>query len=59
MDGDGSATSRERLKGEDSVFLSDLEADIGEKNNLRRKHPEIAEEMIQLFREWREQVSNP
>jgi arylsulfatase A-like enzyme len=58
MDADGSATSRERLKGEDAVFLSDLEADIGEKNNLRRKHPEIVEEMTQAIQAWREEVSN-
>ena len=53
----GSATSRERLKGEDAVFLSDLEADIGEKNNLRRRHPEVAEELTRAIQKWREEVS--
>jgi arylsulfatase A-like enzyme len=57
MDADGSATSRERLKGEDAVFLSDLEADIGEKNNLRRRHPRIAEELTEAIQKWREEVS--
>jgi arylsulfatase A-like enzyme len=57
MDADGSATSRERLKGEDAVFLSDLEADIGEKNNLRRRHPRVAEELTEAIQKWREEVS--
>lgn len=41
-----------RAKGEDAIFLADLEADPGEKTNLRRKHPEIVERLLARFDEW-------
>ena len=45
--------SRKPLTGEDAVWLSDLEADPGEKTNLRRKHPEIVDQLSTLIAQWK------
>lgn len=52
---DGAPESRKPLEGEDSVFLSDLEADPGESKNLRRVHPEIVDELSTLVHKWYEE----
>lgn len=41
------------LKGEDSIWLSDLEADPGETKNLRRLHPNVVDELQTLAEKWR------
>ncbi len=38
---------------EDSVHLSDLEADMGERTNLKDKHPELARELTAAAETWR------
>ncbi|MBE7464150.1 MAG: sulfatase-like hydrolase/transferase [Planctomycetes bacterium] len=38
---------------EDSVHLSDLEADMGERTNLKDKHPDLARELTAAAETWR------
>jgi arylsulfatase A-like enzyme len=55
MDGmiaDGTPAGREKLKGEDAMFLSDLEADPGETTNRRRDHPGLVDELATLAHRW-------
>ncbi len=40
--------------GDDTLFLSDLEADPGERTNLRHKHPALADELATLAKKWQE-----
>lgn len=49
---DRSADSRTPLKGDDAVFLSDLEADPRESVNLRHKNPEVVDELMTLLTKW-------
>jgi len=42
-----------RLGGDDAVFLADLDDDPGETVNLRRRRPEVAEEMNAAWERWR------
>jgi len=53
---DGSEEGTKPLTGEDSVFLSDLEEDPGETRNLRRKQPEIVDELTTAISKWQESV---
>jgi arylsulfatase A-like enzyme len=53
---DGSANQNKSLEGEDSLFLSDLSQDPGEKVNLRRKHPEIVDRLSTSTHKWVEEV---
>jgi arylsulfatase A-like enzyme len=46
--------TRGELKGDDAVWLSDLEADPGEKQNLRHKHPEIVDGLQSAIHAWKE-----
>jgi len=39
-----------------SLELFDLSADLGEKKNLAKEQPELAEKMAQRLRDWRESV---
>jgi arylsulfatase A-like enzyme len=55
---DGTRQNRERLKDQDSLFLSDLEADPGETNNLRRAEPARAAALERAARKWLEDVKN-
>jgi arylsulfatase A-like enzyme len=48
--------SRRPLEGEDSVFLSDLSQDPGETTNLRRKHPNVVDELTGMIHRWREET---
>lgn len=52
MVADGTPQGREKLQGEDSLFLSNLEEDIGETRNRRREDPARAAELEHLAREW-------
>ncbi len=53
---DGTPEGEKPLTGEDAVFLSDLDADPGETKNLRREHPNIADELQTLLHKWRTEV---
>lgn len=53
---DRSAQGNQPLTGEDAVFLSDLEQDPGETTNLRRRNPQVADELITLLEKWRKDV---
>ncbi|MBN1489334.1 MAG: sulfatase-like hydrolase/transferase [Phycisphaerae bacterium] len=46
-----------RATGEDAVFLADLEADPGERTNLRRQHPDVAERLLKLHDAWRTSIA--
>ncbi len=41
------------LKGEDAIWLSDLETDPGETKNLRRVHPNVVDELQTMAEKWR------
>ena len=46
-------TSREPpLTGEDAVWLSNLDEDPGESRNLRKLHPNVADELATLAAKW-------
>jgi len=53
---DGTLAGERPLEGEDAVFLSNLDQDPGESRNLRREHPEIADELQTLLEKWRKEV---
>ncbi len=59
MIADGTPQGREKLQGEDSLFLSNLEEDIGETRNRRRDDPARAEELAHLARKWLSAVYGP
>lgn len=42
---------------EDMVFLVDLEADIGEKQNIALEHPEIVNELTALHDQWKQSLA--
>jgi len=50
---DRTPAGQKPLEGEDAVFLSDLEQDPGESQNLRRRHPEVVDELQTLLSQWR------
>ena len=39
-----------------SLFLADLEADVGEKNNLASRHPDVVGRLTKLHQQWVRQV---
>jgi len=41
-----------RAKGDDAIFLADLEADPGETTNLRHQHPQIAKQLLKQHADW-------
>lgn len=47
------------LTGEDTVFLADLQKDPGETTNLRRKHPQVGDELSNLLQQWEVEVKKP
>jgi arylsulfatase A-like enzyme len=49
---DGGGETRQPLKGEDSVFLSNLDNDPGESTNLRRKHPDVVDRLHTVLQKW-------
>lgn len=46
----------EGVPSEDKVFLSDIEADMSERSNLKNEYPEIAEELTILAKKWKESI---
>ena len=53
---DGTAEGEKPLTGEDAVFLSDVVSDPGERRNLRRVEPGVADELQTLVNKWRREV---
>lgn len=53
---DGSPTGDQPLKGEDAVFLSNVEEDPGESLNLRHQQAALTDELETLVRKWRQEV---
>ncbi|MEX2263212.1 MAG: hypothetical protein WD696_14745 [Bryobacteraceae bacterium] len=53
---EGRPDGNKPLEGDDAVFLSDVEQDPGESHNLRRKHPDLTDEMQSMLYRWREDV---
>ncbi len=53
---DGTPPGEKPLEGEDAVFLSDLEQDPKETTNLRRRHPNVTDELQTLVARWRKEV---
>ena len=51
---DRSPEGHQPLTGEDALWLSDLDTDPGETRNLRRLHPNIADELVTLAARWLE-----
>lgn len=47
---------QKRLSGDDALFLSDLEADPGESKNLRRTHPNVADELATMAHKWKAEM---
>lgn len=43
---------------EDAVHLADLEADMGEKHNLKDEHPEVVSELKSSAETWRAELEN-
>lgn len=56
IDHDGTPEGEKPLQGEDAVFLSDLEHDPGEQTNLRRRHPNLVDELQTLVTTWKKEV---
>jgi arylsulfatase A-like enzyme len=53
---DGTPEGNQPLRGDDAVFLSNLEEDPGESKNLRHEHSEIVDELQTLAYEWKKNV---
>jgi len=53
---DGTPEGEKPLSGEDAVFLSDVEKDVGETRNLRRENPGVVDELQTLLNKWRREV---
>jgi arylsulfatase A-like enzyme len=53
VDYDGTAAGSVPLEGEDSVFLTDVDADPGERRNLRRLQPAVLDELQTLLNQWK------
>ena len=47
------------LQGDDALWLSDLEADPGETNNLHRKNPVLVDELATLAKKWEQGLAKP
>ena len=45
-----------RAGAQDAVFLADLVADPAETTNLRARHPEIAQRLLELHASWRRSI---
>jgi len=45
--------------GENASKLYDLSADLGEKNDLRAAHPEVAKELRAAWNAWSAQMAKP
>ena len=56
---DGTPGGSQALTGEDAIFLSNLAEDPGESVNLRRKHPQVVDELMTMARRWLTDVKKP
>jgi arylsulfatase A-like enzyme len=56
---DGTPQGNQPLSGEDAVFLSNLPDDPGESVNLRRKHPQVVDELMTMTQRWLMNVKKP
>ncbi|MDZ8119330.1 sulfatase family protein [Pontiella agarivorans] len=56
---EGDALQAEPVRYPDGVQLFNLENDIGESVNLIAQHPEVAEEMNRLYKDWEAQMPEP
>jgi arylsulfatase A-like enzyme len=50
---------RRPLVGDDALFLSNLESDPGESKNLRRRHPDLAQELEAAAEAWLKTIPAP
>ncbi len=46
-----------KMQGDDTVFLADLEKDPGEKTNLRKQNPKLVAELSGEIQKWLDEVS--
>ncbi|MEO8368084.1 MAG: sulfatase-like hydrolase/transferase [Candidatus Solibacter sp.] len=53
---DGTPDGDKSLTGDDGLFLADIEADPGERVNLRRQNPAMVDELATLLQKWTEDV---
>ena len=53
---DGTPDGNRPLTGEDALFLSNLDEDPGESTNLRRKYPNMVDELATMAQRWLEDV---
>jgi arylsulfatase A-like enzyme len=49
----------ETVAGDDTVFLSNLDADIGERRNMRHEHADMAAQLQRQIEMWRKDVLSP
>ncbi len=42
-----------RAKGDDALFLANLDQDPAEQTNLRNQHPDLADQLLKQHRTWR------
>ncbi|MHC4442240.1 MAG: sulfatase-like hydrolase/transferase [Planctomycetota bacterium] len=47
-----------RAKGENAIFLSDIEVDPGETKNLRRQHPQVVDKLLKMHKHWRTELES-
>jgi len=57
-DYDGTPAGSEPLKGDDALFLSNLEEDPGERRNHRHDEPALTDELSSLAHRWLADVKN-
>jgi arylsulfatase A-like enzyme len=53
---DGTPAGEKPLTGDDAIFLSDVEKNPGESENLRHQNPQIVDELQTLLQKWRREV---
>jgi len=53
---DGTPEGEKPLTGDDAIFLSDVEKNPGESQNLRHQNPQVVDELQTLLQKWRREV---
>jgi arylsulfatase A-like enzyme len=53
---DGTTEGSKPLRGDDAMFLSDLDADPGETRNLRRDRPDLLDELATLAQKFKQRL---
>jgi arylsulfatase A-like enzyme len=59
IEADGTPRGMKPLGGDDSMFLSDLGEDTGERHNLRHVMPDLVSELDRAASQWLEDVKKP